>query len=225
MPSVGAGSSLVAAAVVAVIAFTGVVAFRGWPRTQALADGRPATLAPARLVDDGRSAARPARLAAAGTAGVASPAGRRASRPRATAPRSAAGPAPAALAPVATRGRATTPSAPAARAPAPVQPVASTPAPSAPPAASAPASRPASNPPAPSVPSVPVPSVPSVPVPAVPQRTVGTLVDTVQRVVPPAPAPLQPAVSAVNQTLDHTAATVDGVVDGATKAVGGLLGH
>jgi hypothetical protein len=63
-----------------------------------------------------------------------------------------------------------------------------------------------------------------VPVPAVPQRTVGTLVDTVQRVVPPAPAPLQPAVGAVDQTLDRTAATVDGVVDGATKAVGVLLG-
>jgi hypothetical protein len=56
-----------------------------------------------------------------------------------------------------------------------------------------------------------------VPVPAV--------VDTVQRALPPAPAPLQPAVGVVNQTLDHTAATVDGVVDGATKAVGGLLGH
>src|SRR4051794_7615557 len=92
MPSVGAGSSLVAAAVVAVIAFTGVVAFRGWPRTQALADGRPATLAPARLADDGRSAARPARLAAGRTAGVARTPVRRTSRPRATTLRAAAGP-------------------------------------------------------------------------------------------------------------------------------------
>jgi hypothetical protein len=61
-------------------------------------------------------------------------------------------------------------------------------------------------------------------VPAVPQRTVSTVVDTVQHALPPAPAPLQPAVSAVNQTLDQAAATVDGVIDGATKTVGDLLG-
>jgi hypothetical protein len=50
------------------------------------------------------------------------------------------------------------------------------------------------------------------------------VVDTVQRTVPPVPAPLQPAVGAVNQTLDRTAAAADGVVDGAVKTVGGLLG-
>jgi hypothetical protein len=61
-------------------------------------------------------------------------------------------------------------------------------------------------------------------VPAVPQRPVGTVVDTVQRALPPAPAPLAPTAAAVDQTLDRTAATVDDVVAGATKTVGGLLG-
>src|SRR3954452_3617536 len=102
MPSVGAGSSVVAAAIVAVIAFTGGVAFHGWPRAQARADGPAATLAPATRVDDGRSAARPARLAAAASAGVVATPVRRASRARPGA--STPGARPRVGTPVATRG-------------------------------------------------------------------------------------------------------------------------
>jgi hypothetical protein len=49
-------------------------------------------------------------------------------------------------------------------------------------------------------------------------------VDTVQQVTPRVPAPLAPTVDRVNDTLDRTAATVDGIVGGATRTVGGLLG-
>jgi hypothetical protein len=207
MPSVGAGSSLVAAAIVAVIAFTGVVAFHGWPRAQARADGPAATLAPATRADDGRSVARPARLAAAASAGVVATPARRASRVRPNrSPGSGRSPVGT---PVAARGGDTTPSRPAPSTPsAPAQPVATSPAPAAAPAQQQPA--PSGN---------PVPSLPSVPAPSVPQRPVGTVVETVRHVVPPvpAPAPLQPVVGTVNQTVDGAAATVDGVVGGLLK--------
>jgi hypothetical protein len=64
-----------------------------------------------------------------------------------------------------------------------------------------------------------------VPAPSVPKQPVATVVEVVRHVVPPvpAPAPLQPVVGVVNQTVDQAAATVDGVVGGATQAVGGLL--
>jgi hypothetical protein len=40
------------------------------------------------------------------------------------------------------------------------------------------------------------------------------VVDTVQRAVPPLPAPLQGTVDTVNGSLDQTATTVDGVLKG-----------
>jgi hypothetical protein len=40
------------------------------------------------------------------------------------------------------------------------------------------------------------------------------VVDQVQRVVPPLPAPVQPTVDAVNGVLDDTATAVDGLLGG-----------
>jgi hypothetical protein len=214
VPSLGAGGSLVAAAVVGVLLLSGVVAFRGWPGAGAAHASAGAALAPARAVAATDQAprlrhplaliakARPAPVARRRTSAAlphvpnAAPAHTRAT------PRAAAHAAPA------PRHR---PAPPARTAPPPA------PAP-APGHATTPAATPTSRP-APERPLIPVPTpapTPVTPPPVVvPQRPVTTVVDTVQRAVPRVPV--------VDATLDRTAATVDDVVDGATGTVEPVL--
>jgi hypothetical protein len=207
LPSLGAGGSLVAAALVVAAIVSGLFAFQGWPGADAAgADGGAVVLGDARGGVDARTVSAPAASPASRPVRVASAPGVvRRSRGGSASGRRTGAVVPRAASP------APTPSAPATRPPGGRAATAP------PPAAHTPEAGP------PATPSTPGPL--PVPVPAVPARPAGTIVDDVQQVVPPLAAPVQPAVGAVNHVLDETAATVDDTVQGVTGTLGGLLGR
>jgi hypothetical protein len=205
LPSLGAGGSLIAAALCALAVFGGVLAFRGdRPGTAHASSGEltvPAGAVRARTASRSRLhdviALARAAVAAPRPAAVRRPVRRRA---RLTAPRPRSVTRPAAPP---TTPRTTPVTAPA------------TPAPAAPPAAATPA----------------VPDLPSPPV-VTGSGTVRHVVQqtrtTAQPVVDAAPAPVRAPVEQVAETVEQVAGTVDQTVDGLTgtvdQTVGGLTG-
>jgi hypothetical protein len=204
LPSLGAGGSLIAAALCALAVFGGVLAFRGdRPGTARASSGEltvpagavRARTASSRRLDDVIALAR---------AAVAAPrpaAARRPVRPRtrlaAPRPRSNTRPAAPQTTPVS----------------APANPA--TPAPAAPPAAK--------------TPSVPhLPSPPVVTGSGAVRHVVQQTRATAQPVVDAAPAPVRAPVEQVAETVEQVAGTVDHTVEGVTgtvdQTVGGLTG-
>jgi hypothetical protein len=209
LPSLGAGGSLVGASLVVAAILSSVIAFQGWPAGVLGGDGGSVAL-------EGTPAARPApdRTQAAPATrvdGVTTPAVAR----RRGAARRAAGSGPTG------RRRGSAPvRRPVATKPAPAASAPAAPAPAGPSGgggSSAPPSSPHSTPPSQPPSSPPGGSGP------LPDRPVGSVVDTVQQVVPPVPPAVQPVVDTVNQVADDTASTVDDTVGTVNGVVGGLL--
>ena len=195
-PSIGAGGTIVVAALCCLAFVSALLTFRSWPSA---GGGRGEGSLQVRVPEAkaaGRTAARPAPVVAA--ARVA-PAARRSRGSRAGGRSATATPR------VRFRGSAPRASAPAA---APVRPAAPAPAP----AASAPAaSQPTS--PAPTGGSDPVVPAPRLPSGGAVGQTVGTVRDAVQQVTRPVPVPpaVQQPVDGALDAVQGVAGTVDGV--------------
>jgi hypothetical protein len=213
LPSLGAGGSLVAAALVVAGIVSGMLVFDGWPGKGGAAQARDGAVV-LRAPRSGGDVRAISAVHRAPGAVVAGPSPRPARTRGAT--RRVTGAAPVA------RRRASRAVPQRVVAPArPVPPVAqpAEPAPSHAAAAGSPAPSPARTPAPPVSGPGPIPVPIPVPVPTPPSRPVGSLVDQVHQVeqAVPVPAPVQPVVETVNDVLDGTAGTVDGVL-------GGLLG-
>jgi hypothetical protein len=212
LPSLGAGGSLVGASLVVAAILSSVIAFQGWPGMAGNGGGNGSvTLKDSRSAPPGPAPAlsRPAAGQATRTTGAAArPVARRRGAARGT-----AGPT--------ARRRGSTPVAPRTTSPAPSAP-GSSPSTGSAPSSSAPPARPSA--PRPTKPSSPPPSSPpSSPIPAnpLPDHPVSSVVDTVQKALPPTPPVVQPVVDTVNQVADDAAGTVDGVVGGVLGGLGG----
>jgi hypothetical protein len=205
LPSLGAGGSLIAAALCALAVFGGVLAFRGDRPGTARASSGDLTVPAGAVRARTASSERLEDVIALARAAVAAPrpaAARRPVRPRS---RTRAAPRPRSnTLPVAPQ---TTPVS------APANPA--TPAPAAPPAAATPA-----------VPDLPLPPV--VTGSGAVQHVVQQTRATAQPIVDAAPAPVRAPVEQVAETVEQVAGTVDHTVDGVTgtvdQTVDGLTG-
>jgi hypothetical protein len=180
-PSLGAGGSLIVAALCCLLFATALVTFRDWPGRDEALPGGTVTMTPPAAKVAGRVASGPAAPAAA-TPVAAAPARE---RTRATRPARRGG----------TRRGSAVPPAPGGTSP----PAATVPAPS-----TAPAAQPAAQP----GPAAPAPA-PARPEPRPAPGTVETIVKTGRDVVPPLPPVVDEPIRPVLDTLQSAGRTVD----------------